>query len=193
METSLIIRALSSSLNIDEELAEELSNISKIGVLKKNTIIFEQGQICKSMYFVLQGAIRAYTRNCREREYTRSIAIENNSICNVSSFRNTTSSHESFETLEETRFLCIDRDKLVVLQSQNILIKDIYLRILEDFTILDGEKINNILTLNDHERLLYHFRNNIFFVRRFPDRINASFLNMTREIYNRHKKQLSTK
>lgn len=178
---------------IDDARAKKISNIFQLDTRKKNSILIEEGQICDKVFFVLRGAMRTYTTDEDGNEYTRIIAIENNFISNLSSFKDQTKSEETITTIEETTFLYTERKDIYALLSKDVILKDIYTEIVERFNISNINKINRVLTLTSKRKVQYFYKYHKDFVKRFPDRINASYLNMTRESYNKHKKSCCNK
>ncbi|MDO5616334.1 MAG: cyclic nucleotide-binding domain-containing protein [Cruoricaptor ignavus] len=172
-------------IEINKKDTDKILSIFKPAIQDKNIKIITQGEVCRNIYFVLEGAIRTFTLNDNGREYTRTIAIENDFISNISSFKNSTPSDEF---IEKTKFLYANHEDIYNLISTNSLLKDIYIEIIESFNIQNVNKINKILTLSDHDKLNFLYKNKKDFIKRFPDRINASFLSMSRENYSRYKK-----
>lgn len=190
MKRRQLIKFLQEKVYINESDSEKIFSVFRNLTIKKNTTLLKQGDICKAVYFITKGAMRAYTYNDNLREYTRIISIENHFIGNLSSFKDFKISDENIETLEDTECLVLHRDVICGLMEDNIKIKDLYINIIEDFNTLSMDKLNNILVLNDKEKVNYFFKNYKKFIQRFPDRINASFLNVTRENYSRYKKEV---
>ena len=190
MKRRQLIKFLQEKVYINESDTEKIFSVFRNLTIKKNTTLLKQGDICKEVYFITKGAIRAYIYTDNDREYTRIISIENHFIGNLSSFKDFKISDENIETLEDTECLVLNRDLICGLIEDNMKIKDLYINIIEDFNTLSIDKLNNILVLNDKEKVNYFFKNYKEFVQRFPDRINASFLNITRENYNRYKKEI---
>lgn len=178
---------LTKFIKTDEINVKDISSAFCIKNYKKDTLLLKKGNICEEVYFINKGAMRTFICN-KEREYTRMIGIENNFVGNLSSFRNSTASNENIETLENTECLAINKDDMYKLMEEKTILKDVYIDIIEQFNFLNQFKINKILLLNDKEKVTFYFKHYKKYTLRFSDRINASFLNMSRENYSRYKK-----
>jgi CRP-like cAMP-binding protein len=101
-------------LNIQRHIvltAEERDWISAVFEVKdvpKKERVLEQGQICRKLYFVESGSLRAYNSNKQGKESTIMFAVQDWWITDMYSFVNQKPALLSLETLEDSRLYSLD-------------------------------------------------------------------------------------
>ncbi len=76
-----------------------------------HTILVRDGQVADRMFFILNGALRAYYIH-GDKEYTDWFMFENMFACSLSAFFGAVPSPQCIETLEETDVLMLTRQQL---------------------------------------------------------------------------------
>lgn len=96
----MIIKIVEES-NLSQELVEKLYNTFEPVTFKKGSIVFNEGQICKYLYFIEKGALRSYYIDAKGREISHWFTFENEIITEPKSFFKQTKSNYYLETLED--------------------------------------------------------------------------------------------
>ena len=78
----------------------------------KNEVIIEQSRLCKKLFYVEEGSLRAFNVNQHGKESTIMFAIKDWWITDMYSFTNKTQALLSIETLEDSRLRSIDFESL---------------------------------------------------------------------------------
>jgi CRP-like cAMP-binding protein len=86
-------------------------NFEKV-VIPKKTIFQEQGKLCKKIFFVEGGIIRAFHNNSEGKEATIMFAIEDWWVTDMASFVNGEHAYLSLETIEDAVLYSITADAL---------------------------------------------------------------------------------
>lgn len=129
--------------------------------------------------------MRAYHINEKGNEITRMIAGQNKFIAN---FKNLTSRKEIIESITTSNVLMITEQNFDFLLKSSINIKCMYGDIME---IYNANNINHYMTINSSDvkfKLQYLKSNFPNVINNVNDEILASFINMSRETFVRHKK-----
>ncbi len=112
-----ILSNVSKHITLDKEEADHFTSIlKKITVSKKDTLL-RQGQVCKSIYFVNSGALRAYYSDKHDKETTIMFGVADWWITDMYSFLNQQPALMHLEALETSEILelsKVEMDKLYV-------------------------------------------------------------------------------
>lgn len=177
------------SLN-DGEAETLLAYIRPISIKKKENLL-EEGQACKSNYFVEKGCLRMFFVNEKGVEQTTQFAIENWWISDYMSFDKQTPSHFYIQSVEPTEAYAID------LHLQNKLFDE--LPQLEKYFRIVHQRMNaaaqfRIKYFRDFSKdeSYQHFVS-LFpdFVQRVPQYMLASYLGLTPEYLSEIRKKHS--
>lgn len=95
-----LIQLLKEIKPISNALQEVLINGFEIHKKEKNEILLTEGNICKSLWFLVNGLLRSY-HNIGEKEVTSSIMFTNHIVIAPGSFFTQTPATESIEALAE--------------------------------------------------------------------------------------------
>jgi CRP-like cAMP-binding protein len=157
-------------------------------VKKKETILME-GNTCKNIYFVQQGAIKQYYL-CEGKEFIQNFFFEKNMASHFNSFLTQTASNCYLEALEETHVLVLSYDDFQKIYK-------IHPQLNECLAIcmarMNTQRVN-LLLLSDallrYKKLLNDEPN---VLQRVPQYMVASYLGMTPETLSRIRKKIALK
>jgi len=169
-----------------DSLSKILSNF-KPYIAKKNSLLLSGGETCNKLYFVNKGCIRTYYITEKGQEKTRYITFEGSIITSLSSFISQKPSFEFVETLEDSDLLYISRTKFFQLVHDLREWEKFYSRLLEFAYIYQNKKIEELVTLSAPERYAVLMQENPEFIQRLPNKILASYLDITQETLSRLK------
>ncbi|MCY0967681.1 Crp/Fnr family transcriptional regulator [Chryseobacterium wangxinyae] len=164
----------------DEEFSSVFSFFQVLKVHKKQNLMLE-GEICKSMYFVLNGCLRKFFINEKGVEQTTEFAIENWWITDTYAYERQTKTDFNIQSVEKSTILAID------LQNQEELLKkhpvmERYFRIIYQRSYAASERRIRYLYEMTREELYVHFSTQyLWFIQRIPQYLIASFLGFTPE------------
>jgi CRP-like cAMP-binding protein len=162
------------SKTAEKELVEICSEIS----LEKNVELQSIGQSCKTVYFVVKGALRVYYYK-DGNDITESFEFENAIVARVESLFSGESSSKGIQTLEKTDVIAIPAQKLFGLYDSFPEIERLFRKIFEDAHVKSIKRLESIQFHSAEER--YHNLLNYqpALIKRISLKHIASFLGIT--------------
>ena len=164
----------------DEEFVSVFSFFQELEVKKKQDLMLN-GEVCRSMYFVVKGCLRKFFVNEKGIEQTTEFAIENWWITDTFAYERQVKSDFCIQAVERSTVLMID------LQSQEELLKkhpimERYFRMVYQRAYAASERRIRYLYEMTREELYIHFSTQYpWFIQRIPQYLIASFLGFTPE------------
>lgn len=181
---SPIIHFFDEIERLPEEAKALIAQKAKLHRFAKGEIIFQQGQVCHNMFFMVSGLARVF-HGKEDKEVVDWLAIQGNPFTAIDSFYARQPSRYTIEILEDSQVYSIAYDDLEALCRQFHVVERIArLVTMEQFLILQ-ERVDMIQFQNAQQRY-------DTFLRRFPDLSNrlqlthiASYLGITLETLSR--------
>lgn len=177
--------AHNATLNADE-LAATTSQF-KLLKAKRGMLLYRQGDTCDKLFFVSKGSLRVYYLSQQGVERTRLFAFEGMLVTSLASFISGQASFEFVETLENTELLAIARHDFFALTETIAGWKDFYCRLLESAYIHNNHRLESVVTLNAKARYEQVLAQNPQIVQRVPNKIVATYLDISPETLSRLK------
>lgn len=176
-------------VELDEtELPILYKYIKQIQVEKKE-LLLEEGQICKSNYFVEQGCLRMYYINNKAEEQTFQFALENWWMTDFFSFIDQTPSQYYIQAIEKSEIIYIDTHSQDELFSKLPQLESYFRNVLQRLSAANQVRLKNIYELSKEE-IFYNFNSSFpDFVQRVPQYMLASYLGITAEYVSRLRKK----
>lgn len=172
---------------IDDKQLDKIVGCFKPKMVKRNTVLLAEGEVCNEFYYVAKGIVRTYYLTKQGQEKTRFLIFDAQIGTSLSSFIAQQPSEETVDTLEDTELLVISHADFYQL------VKDIpeweffYRRILEMAYMYQNNKIENRITLSAKQRYEKVLNETPFYIQRLSNKILASFLDITQETLSRLK------
>lgn len=170
--------------------AEELQYILsffKPAKLDKNELAVRQGQVNKRSFFVNKGCLRIYFINEAGQDATRYIAFENNFATALVSFITGSASPEFIQAVEDTELLHISYDNFYHLLEKIPAWEQFYRIYLEKAYVNNTNRLMSFVTMDATARYQQLLTDNPDVIQRLPNKIVASYLNMSQETLSRLK------
>lgn len=164
----------------DEEFASVLSFFQELEVKKKQDLMLN-GEVCRSMYFVIKGCLRKFFVNEKGIEQTTEFAIENWWITDTFAYERQIKTDFCIQAVEKSIILEIN------LQTQEGLLKkhpvmERYFRMIYQRAYAASERRIRYLYEMTREELYVNFSTLYpWFIQRIPQYLIASFLGFTPE------------
>lgn len=173
--------------DFDENELHEICACFTQKVVKKNTILLSEGQICQEFYYVKRGILRTYFITGHGHEKTRLVNIDSSIGTALASFVTKQPSYEYIDVLEDTELYAISRADFYRFNGELPHWKDFYQKMLEMAYVYQNNYIERLVTLSAKERYDYVLNNQPKMIQRLPNKILASFLDVTQETLSRLK------
>ncbi|MEH6304299.1 Crp/Fnr family transcriptional regulator [Olivibacter sp. CPCC 100613] len=152
--------------------------------LRKRQFLLQEGEVCKCYGFIISGAVRQYTIDERGVEHTLSLAIENWWAGDRDSYFREQPSIYNIDACEETDLLLISREGLDRLLSIPAFV-EMRIKLDENHSIASQKRLLSYISMNAEQRYADLLKSHPQFIERFPSRIIASYLGITKETLSR--------
>lgn len=158
---------------------------------KKGEILLREGQISRKIYFICQGAVRAFCADLDGNIYNKNLFLEGSLAGSTVSSIQKTPSTFTLEALEDSVLISIDYQKYRELIFRNDDLKDFYIAYLERNWIIEKEQREVSLVLeNATVRYLKFIGQHPNVDKRIPLQHIASHLGITPTQLSRIRKDL---
>ncbi|KGK29804.1 Crp/Fnr family transcriptional regulator [Cellulophaga sp. HaHa_2_95] len=156
----------------------------------KNDILLSNGKNSQVSYFVKKGCLRLYYIDEEGKDITRYIAFENQFATELVSFISNEPAQETIQVIEDSELLYITHDDFRHLMRSIPKWKEFYTRYLEKAYVNNSKRLISFTTLDASERYKQLFQINPNIVRRLPNKIVASYINISQETLSRIKSKI---
>lgn len=173
---------------LSEQEITHIKNNVPIQSYTKNEVIFREGQISQTIYFVLEGCVRLFY-NADGNEKTAFFYTEGKFICAGESYNFGVPAVENYQAIEDTTLMLFHKqtiDKLLALFPNFELIARFAT---EDELITCQKMIASFITKSPEERYLELLETNKDLFQRVHQQYIASFLGVSPETLSRIKKR----
>lgn len=150
-------------------------------------VLLRPDQLAERMYFVEQGCLRIFFIQDNGQEATRYLAFEGQFATALVSFITGTPSLEYLQALEDTQLHYISRVDIYHLLDTVPAWEPFYRRYLEGAYVTNTTRLHSFLTLDAHTRYQQLLAQSPTVVQRLPNKLVASYLNLSQETLSRLK------
>lgn len=171
---------------------EEFALIIKYFEIKsfaKKEILLEEGQICKSNYFVLKGLLRKFFINEKGSEKTTDFALETWWMTDNFSFERKTPADFSIQTVEKTEALTITNESQEKLLNDFPIMEKYFRIVYQRAFAANQRRVKYIFTYSKEDFYFSLINQYPEFVQRVPQYLIASFLGFTPEYLSEIRKK----
>lgn len=184
-----LILMISEIKPIPKALEETLIDGFKIHKKEKNEILLKEGNICKSLWFLVNGLLRSY-HNIGDKEVTSRIMFTNHIVIAPGSFFTQTPATESIEALADSEVATIS---FIALQKiyESFPEFNLHTRIITEQYFYKTEQ--RLYMLRKHDagaKYDYFLENYETYLKNIPQKYIASFLNIAPETLSRVRNKL---
>ncbi|MES2560365.1 MAG: Crp/Fnr family transcriptional regulator [Bacteroidota bacterium] len=153
----------------------------------KNEILLNEGDVNSKIIFVCKGCLRIYFNQEDGQEATRYLAFENQFATALVSFISRQPSFEFIQALEPSDLLCITYDNFMRLLEMIPTWERFYRQYLEKAYVTNTNRLMSFTTMDASTRYEELLLQNAQVVERLPNRLVASYLNISQETLSRIK------
>lgn len=179
-----------AELNAEEinYLQERLPVVS----YKKNELIFTEGKISRTIYFVVSGCVRLFY-NVEGKDKTAFFYTEGKFICAGVSYTFNTPAIENYQALEDTQLIHFDKEVIEDLLKYSPKFEVMARIATEDELITYQMMVASFITKSPEERYIELAATHGDLFNRVPQQYIASFLGVSPETLSRIKKRVYSK
>jgi len=153
----------------------------------KNDLLLAHGQTSQNTYFVGKGCLRIYFINEDGKDVTRYIAFENQLATALVSFITKLPSSEYIQVIEKSELLYISHDDFNHLMTIIPQWREFYCSYLEKAYVNNTNRLLSFTTMDALERYNQLLKINPAIVKRLPNKVVASYINISQETLSRLK------
>lgn len=181
---------IKKNIDIEEEDLKTILSYFKPIKKNKNEILLATGKISQVSYFVKKGCLRLFFIDDNGKDITRYIAFENQFATALVSFITNQPAQETIQVIEDSELLYISHDDFRHLMTIIPKWKDFYNIYLEKAYVNNSKRLMSFTTLKASERYNQLFKINPDIVKRLPNKIVASYINISQETLSRIKSKV---
>lgn len=172
----------------DDEVDSILAFFKNIQIRKKENLL-DNGNICRSNYFVIKGCLRMFFINEKGVEQTTQFAIENWWLSDYMSFQTQSSSDFCIQAVEKSNLMSIDFPQQEQLMVDFPAMERYFRMVYQKANAASQRRVKFMYDYSKEEQ--YHLFNNSFpdFTQRIPQYLLASYLGFTPEYLSEIRKK----
>jgi CRP/FNR family transcriptional regulator, anaerobic regulatory protein len=187
--SSQIINSIKSLVPLNEEQENAFTQILETKILKKKEFLLQEGQICKKIYFINSGCMRAFY-NIEGIENTVQFFFADSWYTDYESFLMETPAIENMQALEPCEIIQFNKVDLYKLYEAHPVFHSVG-RVMAENAFMAISKVNKMLTNEEPtERYLNLLKQRPDVVEKIPQHYIASYLGIKPESLSRIRKRI---
>lgn len=180
-----LLNFLENIHSMSQELRAALFSSMYFKKVRKRDILVDIGEIQKSLYFIVTGAVRSYYLDSLGKDTTSWLLFEGDLAISVYSFFSQKRSFEVLEVLEDAGLLVLSHDDLMKLYRSFPEFNYIGRILTELYYIKAEEKANELRVYSATERYLHLLEKYPNVIARIPLGMISSYLGITQSTLSR--------
>jgi len=193
MNTFKLTTFLTSNIDIDKSLVEELIEKCKVLKVGRGSFLLRQGEICKHSFYVEKGLLRYYSIDEKGKEHILQFAPEQWFVTDRESVYFNQPSHYFIQALEDSTVILLNEHFITQLSQKDKAFIEFNNKLLHNHIRHLQNRINQLLSATAEERYLDFIKIYPDLLLRVPQSMVASYLGITPESLSRVRKDLATK
>jgi CRP-like cAMP-binding protein len=183
-----LLEIFNSIYPLSQELSDQIVSRTEQLNVKKKTVLLQKGQVSKTIYFIVKGALRIYYLDPDGLEKSTWLLLEGELAISVFSFFTGSKSFEYIEASEDCELILLHKEHLDYLYNYYIEFNYIGRKLTEGYYIRSEEQANNLRILAAKARYEHVLKTNPKILQRFQLGYVASYLGITQETLSRVRK-----
>ena len=189
----LFFRKFNEKVALTTEEQETIKTYLTPKKLRKKQYLLQEGDVCRAIAFVEQGALREYSVDENGNEQIIQFAIEGWTISDLYSFITGEPATYNIDALEDSELVLISKSAHEELLTKNSRYET-YIRLQVTGAYLALQKrLTSVLSLSPEERYKNLVQSYPDLVQRFPQHMIASHMGLTPETLSRIRRKIRSK
>ncbi|MCZ8354713.1 MAG: Crp/Fnr family transcriptional regulator [Cyclobacteriaceae bacterium] len=159
-------------------------------VAKKGTLLLQPGEVCKYVYFIVEGCLQVYVVDKNGNESTREFYVEEQWTTDIFGFQNQIPSSEYIRCVESCKLLRIHFTSFQQLTAAVPQFAAIYKQILEVSYNNTVYRVNTLTSLDALDRIKWLMDHKPKIMSRLSSKLIASYLGISAETLTRLKSKI---
>jgi len=172
-------------LALDEAERKALKERSRVRRLKRRGFLLQEGEVCRSYAYVVEGCLRMYEMDAKGVEHNLQFALENEWIVDIGSFHTEKPSSLFIEALEPSVVVCIEHADLLRLYTEHPKFDRNFRVIIEDQFVELQQRMLRRNASSAEQRYAHFVEQHPELAARVPNVHIASYLGVTPEFLSR--------
>lgn len=172
-------------LPLDEAERKALKERSRVRRLKRRGFLLQEGEVCRSYAYVVEGCLRMYEMDAKGVEHNLQFALENEWIVDIGSFHAEKPSSLFIEALEPSVVACIEHADLLRLYTEHPKFDRNFRVIIEDQFVELQQRMLRRNASSAEQRYAHFVEQHPVLAARVPNVHIASYLGVTPEFLSR--------
>ena len=161
--------------------------------LRKRQFLLQEGEVCRSIAFVVKGCLRCYSVDDKGEEHIIQFAIEDWWISDPYSMLTGEPTEYNIDALEASELLLLEKHSEEKLLKEIPRFERLFRLLLENRFVANQRRINAALSISAEERYLGFLKAYPAIAQRVPQSQIASYLGITPQSLSRIRKEISGK
>ena len=185
-----LIQHIRKYINLDDSEILTLNKYVEQINYKKKEFVLQENNVCRNLFFVEKGCLRMYFINEKAVEQIVQFALDGWWISDLKSFINNTPSDYYIQTIENSKIISVDVEKLDELLNELPKLEK-YFRIIMQKELAAAQFKSKLMYGMSKEDFYKHFCASFpEFVQRVPQYMIASYLGLTPEYVSELRKKI---
>lgn len=172
-----------------ENLDLVMSKFKRLDV-KRGQILLQQGEVCKYVYFIVEGCLQVFVYDADMNETTRDVVVEDHWCSELISFGSAQPASENIRAVEPSVLFAIDRKGFGEMMESVPAFDQVYKQILEASYANSVYRLNTFVALSALERIQWLMQYRPGLMNRLSSKLIASYLGIHKDVYSRLKARL---
>jgi len=174
---------------MDDDLKHGLTNLFCIERKEKEQLLLQEGNICRHVWVVLSGVVRAF-HYVDEAEVTSRLITPGHVVISAGSFYTQTPAMENIEVIETAEVACLSHAQLEQLYKQFPSLNYIVRKITEYYFYLSEKRLYMLRKQKAVDKYKYFLEHYANLANDVPLKYIASFLGMNQETLSRVRRKI---
>lgn len=190
MNHTPLLDYISKHVNLTAEEKTILLSKTTFRNYLKDQYIIQQGDVCKSVNFIISGCTKTFYMNPKGQEYVLMFSVEDWWTADLGSFVTQTPTDFNTKCIENTQVIQINHDNLEELYEKIPKLERFFRKIVERAYVASQKRIVRNFSLTAKEHYLIFKKKYPEIEQRVPQYMIASYLGITKEFLSKIKSQL---
>lgn len=190
---SLLRLHIEKRVHLTDEEFDICKKFFKVKKVKKHQFLLNEGDVCRNLWFINSGCLRAYSIDYKGIEHIIQFATEDWWISDLHSFLSGKPAEYYIDALQDSEILLIEKTDREKLLNECVKMEKFFRLLIEANHVTMHQRINDSLSASAEERYLKFIKTYPRLFEIIPQNQIASYLGITPQSLSRIRKELTYK